>query len=66
MLFTAWELLGLMLAAVLVTESLMPLLWTQRWRQTLAEILRLSDGQIRFFALLACGAGVLMALWALA
>ena len=66
MLFTAWELLGLMLAAVLVTESLMPLLWTQRWRQTLAEILRLSDGQIRFFALLVCGAGVLMALWALA
>lgn len=57
MLFTAWELLGLMLAAVLVTESLMPLLWTQRWRQTLAEILRLSDGQIRLLcwpAVLAC------------
>lgn len=66
MYVSGWELLGLMCAAVLVTESLMPLLMTRRWRQTLSDMLRLSDGQIRFFAVLACASGVLMALWALA
>ena len=30
------------------------------WKRTVAQIAQLQDGQIRFFALLALGAGVLM------
>ncbi len=66
MVLSGWELLGLVLAGVLVAESLLPLLMTARWRQTMADILRLDDGQIRFFALLALLAGALLAFWALA
>lgn len=66
MTLSAWEWLGLVLAAVLVLEALMPLLATPQWRRTLSEVLRLSDGQIRFFALLAMLLGAACAWWALA
>jgi uncharacterized protein YjeT (DUF2065 family) len=66
MTFSGWELLGLVLAGVLAAEALMPLLATERWRRTLTEVLRLSDGQIRFFALLALLLGSALAWWALA
>lgn len=61
-----WELLGLILAGVLMVEALMLLLMTRQWRQTLAEVLQLSDGQVRFFALIAMAAGALLAFWSLA
>jgi uncharacterized protein YjeT (DUF2065 family) len=66
MALSGWELLGLVLAGVLVLESLPPLLATARWRHTLSEVLRLSDGQVRFFALLALLLGAALAAWALA
>jgi uncharacterized protein YjeT (DUF2065 family) len=66
MQLSGWELLGLILAGVLMVEALMPLLMTRQWRQTLAEVLQLSDGQVRFFALIAMAAGVLLAFWSLA
>jgi uncharacterized protein YjeT (DUF2065 family) len=35
-----------------------------RWRRTFEQLLRLNDGQLRFFGLLSVGLG-LMALWLL-
>ncbi len=66
MALSGWELLGLVFAGVLVVESLPPLLGTARWRHTLSEVLRLSDGQVRFFALLALLLGAALSTWALA
>ena len=48
------------LALVLVIEGFLPFLSPQIWKRTVAQIAQLQDGQIRFFALLALGAGVLM------
>ena len=39
MTFSGWELLGLVLAGVLASEALMPLVATERWRRTLALVL---------------------------
>lgn len=66
MTFSGWELLGLVLAGVLASEALMPLVATERWRRTMSEVLRLSDGQIRLFALLALVLSAALAGWALA
>lgn len=57
---TVW----LALALVLVFEGLLPLMAPQAWRRIFSEMLRLQDGQIRFFGLLSIGAGLL--LWWLA
>ncbi len=54
--------LWIALALVLVFEGLMPLLAPARWRQVFAEILKLHDGQIRFFGLVCVLLG-LVALW---
>ena len=49
------------LALVLVFEGLLPFVAPGTWRQVFAEMLKMRDGQIRFFGLicLLCGA----ALW---
>ncbi len=52
------------LALVLVIEGLLPLLVPGRWRRTFEQLLRLNDGQLRFFGLLSVGLG-LTALWLL-
>jgi len=57
---TVW----LALALALVFEGLLPLMAPQAWRRIFSEMLRLQDGQIRFFGLLSIGAGLL--LWWLA
>ena len=57
---TLWQALAL----VLVIEGLLPLLVPGRWRRTFEQLLRLSDGQLRFFGLLSVGLG-LSALWLL-
>ncbi len=51
------------LALVLVFEGLMPLLVPSVWRRMFTEMLRLQDGQIRFFGLICVGCGVLLWLW---
>lgn len=57
---TFWQALAL----VLVIEGLLPLLVPGRWRRTFEQLLRLNDGQLRFFGLLSVGLG-LTALWLL-
>ncbi|MDP3356589.1 MAG: DUF2065 family protein [Polaromonas sp.] len=49
----------LALACVLVTEGLLPFFSPAGWRRMFEQILRLSDGQIRFFGLGSILAGLL-------
>jgi uncharacterized protein len=56
---TVW----LALALLLVFEGLLPMLAPGRWRRLFAEILRLSDGQIRFIGLICVGTGLLTWWW---
>ncbi len=43
-----------------VLEGLMPFLAPDRWRSTFLQIAQLSDGQIRFFGLVAMLFGILL------
>ena len=43
--------LWLALALVLVLESLMPFLSPTGWRRMFQQVLKMNDGQIRFFGL---------------
>lgn len=49
------------LALVLVFEGLMPLLAPASWRRMFSEMLKMRDGQLRFFGLICLLAG--SALW---
>jgi uncharacterized protein len=46
---------------VLVFEGLFPLLAPRSWRRTFQKLLRLQDGQLRFFGLCSVACGLLMA-----
>lgn len=48
----------LVLGAVFLLEGVMPLLFTQAWRETFKKLLALRDGQIRFVGFLAVLIGV--------
>ncbi|MBM3364937.1 MAG: DUF2065 domain-containing protein [Betaproteobacteria bacterium] len=48
------------LGLLFVLEGLLPLLAPQRWRKTFLQIAQLSDGQIRFFGLVAILFGILL------
>lgn len=48
---------------MLVLEGLLPMLAPTRWRQMFSEILKLHDGQIRFFGLCCVVAGLLLWWW---
>jgi uncharacterized protein YjeT (DUF2065 family) len=50
------------LALVLVIEGLMPFLSPSGWKRTFAQIIQLSDGQIRFFGLCSVLLGLFL-LW---
>ncbi|MDO8346118.1 MAG: DUF2065 domain-containing protein [Cellvibrio sp.] len=50
------------LALVLVIEGLMPFLSPDGWKRTFAQIIQLSDGQVRFFALCSIVLGLFL-LW---
>ncbi len=55
--------LSLLLAAlglVFVLEGLLPFLAPERWRRVFLQIAQLSDGQIRFFGLVAILFGILL------
>lgn len=54
--------LGLAVALMLVLEGLLPLAAPARWREMFRRVLDLSDGQIRFFGLVAIASGVLLLL----
>ncbi len=51
------------LALVLILEGLLPLLAPRWWRRIFGEMLRLQDGQLRFFGLLSILAGLLLWWW---
>jgi uncharacterized protein YjeT (DUF2065 family) len=53
----------LAMALVLVIEGLFPLLSPGGWRRMFAQILRMSDGQIRFFGLCSILLGLLWLFW---
>ncbi|MDP4300145.1 DUF2065 domain-containing protein [Leptothrix discophora] len=48
------------LALMLVFEGLLPFLSPQRWRQVFEQVLKLQDGQIRFFGLCSILIGLLL------
>jgi uncharacterized protein len=54
----------LALALVLVIEGLFPFASPAAWRRMFAQLLQLSDGQIRFFAVLSISAGLIL-IWLL-
>jgi uncharacterized protein YjeT (DUF2065 family) len=51
------------LAIFLVAEGLLPLLAPRAWRESFQRLLQFSDGQLRFFGLLAVGLGALLLSW---
>ena len=53
----------LALALVLVIEGLFPFASPTGWKRTFAQLLRLSDGQIRFFGMLSIALGLLLMWW---
>jgi uncharacterized protein YjeT (DUF2065 family) len=53
--------LGLALAMMLVLEGLLPLLSPASWREMFRRVTELTDGQIRFFGLIAVLAGLTLA-----
>ena len=57
--------LWLALALVLVIEGLFPFVSPDGWRRMFAQLLQLSDGQIRSFALASISVGLLL-IWLLA
>ncbi|MFZ4479537.1 MAG: DUF2065 domain-containing protein [Rhodoferax sp.] len=50
----------LALALVLVIEGIFPFLSPGGWRRMFAQVLRLNDGQLRFFGMCSISAGVLL------
>jgi len=54
------ETLLLALALMLVFEGLMPMLSPARWRRLFEQMLRLEDGQIRFFGMVSVLCGLLL------
>jgi hypothetical protein len=53
----------LAMALVLVIEGFMPFMSPATWRQTFVQILKLSDGQLRFFGLCSLLLGVALIWW---
>ncbi len=51
---------GVAIALMLVFEGLMPLMAPKAWRQMFSKLSELSDGQIRFFGLIAVLVGALL------
>ena len=47
-------------ALMLIIEGLLPFLAPNLWRETFRKIIRMTDGQIRFFGLTSMLAGVLL------
>ena len=57
------EKLWLAFALMLVFEGLMPLISPPSWRKLFEQILKLNDGQIRFYGLCSVGMGLLVLIW---
>jgi len=53
------------IALVLIFEGLLPLISPSKWRDMFAQILKLQDGQIRFFGLSIVLLGLFLFIWLL-
>ena len=53
----------LALGLMLILEGLMPMLSPMRWRSLFEQLLKLQDGQIRFFGLLMVITGLILLWW---
>jgi uncharacterized protein YjeT (DUF2065 family) len=51
------------LGLMLVVEGIMPFLFPDVWRRTLAKLAQLQDGQMRFFGLTLMLSGLLLIYW---
>ncbi len=51
-------------ALLLVVEGLLPFLAPSVWRETFRRLMKLSDGQIRFFGLTSMIAGLVLLIFA--
>ena len=54
------SLFGLAVALMLVFEGLLPLVAPKMWREMFSRLGELTDGQLRFFGLIAVAAGALL------
>jgi uncharacterized protein YjeT (DUF2065 family) len=59
------ETFWLALALVLVIEGIFPFLSPAGWRRMFTQVLRLNNGQLRFFGMCSLSAGVLLIWWLL-
>lgn len=59
-----FESLLLALGLMLILEGMMPMLAPRRWRGLFEQMLRLDDGQIRFFGVFMVLAGLVL-IWVL-
>ena len=50
------------LGLALIIEGLLPFIAPSAWRQAFTQLMRMADGQLRFFGLVAVGGGLLL-LW---
>lgn len=57
------DVLWLAVALVLIFEGLLPLLAPKLWRRAFSDLLKLRDGQLRFFGLMTLGSGLLLWAW---
>ena len=55
--------LWLALALALIGEGLFPFISPLGWRRKLVQVMQMSDGQIRFFALVCILIGLLLIWW---
>jgi uncharacterized protein YjeT (DUF2065 family) len=55
--------LCLAVAIALLIEGIFPLLAPALWRKRLVQLLQLSDGQIRFFAIFVVAVGLAIIWW---
>ena len=55
--------LWLAFGLVLVIEGLFPFVSPAGWRRRLMQVMQMSDGQIRFFALVSISVGLLLIWW---
>jgi uncharacterized protein len=62
-----WDNLNLVavLSVVLIIEGMLPLLFPSVWKEVFRRLIRLSDGQVRFYGLISVGVG-LIAWWLIA
>jgi uncharacterized protein YjeT (DUF2065 family) len=58
-----WQELGIALCLVLVLEGILPFLSPRGWRETLWQLTRLSDRQVRLMGLTSMLLGTVLLYW---